>query len=374
MFTENNETYRLSIIDKFTGTSSSLRLHDSVGLIEVDDISSVGESIFFTARLSSTKIKSLFRYDILAENLVQFPSVYIGGNPNYLGLSVDHLVSGDSIYFVTNGHFGSEIWMAHTQDDDLEIVYAGGSGLPDWNHRPNYLHINDGSLYFTTIAPFPADIRYFWKVDLANYKIETFDYFTNDSIYTTGQGFVVSDNKLFFNGYRADVGSELFYINLLTNKTQIVEDVTEGGLSSNTTPIIRVRDNLFTMSYSDILGRELGTVSISEEPSFQWLTLTGQIPGSSSPNVLTPTSDNLFFIANNVINGTQLWNTDLSTESTNLTQLRSTSIIGSSFRDLTNVNGYLYFKYKNSSNGKYTLGRVSPKGVIKESAYPLVYP
>ena len=360
--------YEMTLVDKISHNPISLPIPDSVELISVSNLISAGEHVYFIAKQSNSREKSLYRYDIDHGRLHHYPS--ISKREGYIDPSFEHIIKGDSIIFIADGYNNEEIWMANPQSDSLTRICDIGAS--SWHGMRN-LCTDSTSLFFTTGREYPENRVNFWKVNFNTLQLDTLNPFSQDSIHISNRRFDVIGNRLYFTGYRDDVGTEMFYYDLETNRSTLVEDVSPDKLNSQLSIIAVVGNYIFTSSYDQIYGNELGLVENLFSPTFTRLTTTGQIPGNATPRYLTVSGDNLYFSADNIINGTQLFSTSLRTESTQPIGLQTEHIYGYYPSYFTPVNGAMYFKYYLYTSSTYVIGRITDKGELTTVSMPNAY-
>jgi len=156
------------------------------------------------------------------------------------------------------------------------------------------------------------------------------------------------DTLIFFRAYEPDNGAELWSYCPNSGTVRLVKDINPGpNNSSFPDQLIAYKDRLFFSANDGEHGTELwvsdgteaGTVmlkNISEEP--------GDVAYHSNPAKFFPTEDLLFFVANDWIHGTELWQTDGTEQGTRMTaDIWARSNESSDPGDFAQIGDYLVF-------------------------------
>ncbi|MBD1862415.1 MULTISPECIES: cadherin-like domain-containing protein, partial [Trichocoleus] len=257
----------------------------------------------------------------------------------------------------------------------LEIEAGTGSSSPY-----NLTNVN-GTLYFS--ATNSANGSELWKIDPATSNPVRLEIEAGPgSSYPSSLTNV--DGTLYFRAYNSTNGYELWKIDSSTGSPVLVSDIYpgtssyydyySGGYSPNSSypsSLTNVDGTLYFRAYNSTNGYELWKIDSSTgspvlvsdiypgTSSYYDYYSGGYSPNSSDPSSLTNVNGTLYFRAYNSTNGSELWKIDPATGSP--VRLEIEVGTGSSSPDnLTNVNGTLYFVATNSSNGR-ELWKINPQ-------------
>ncbi len=175
-------------------------------------------------------------------------------------------------------------------------------------------------------------------------------------IFSFQENLPIVGEYMFFSARDPENGYELWKTDGTAVGTQLVNDIhpTDNSLYSFSQGRYLVWGNeLFFIANDGVNGNELWKTDGSEEGTLPVADINPF--GSSSPNKLTLINDQLFFTANDGTSGTELWKTDGTTGGTSLVKdifpggpedggLRSTSLIA--------FGGKLYFSGEDGENGR----------------------
>ena len=166
---------------------------------------------------------------------------------------------------------------------------------------------------------------------------------------------------LFFTAYRGDKGIELCRSNGTPAGTALVKDIFSGYSSSWPSNLTNVNGTLFFTANDGTSGVELwksdgtaaGTVMVKDIfPGASSGYYGGSHPHSSNPRNLTNVNGTLFFTADDGANGVELWKSDGTAAGTVLVKDIVADGDSSSPAGLTNVNGTLFFAADDGTYGR----------------------
>ncbi|MEQ1905762.1 MAG: ELWxxDGT repeat protein [Pirellulaceae bacterium] len=243
--------------------------------------------------------------------------------------------SGDRELYRSNGAFATRF--------DLNV------GLGS-SHPQNLTNVN-GDLYFT--AETPSNGRELWKYDgTTGFTFRVRDIWGGVDG-STPLNLTNYNGRLFFSAYTPTHGRELWTTDGTNAGTVILKNINTAEQSSDPAWLTVSRNTLYFAATSVLGGRELfksdgtatGTVLVKNINE----TVSPTI-GSSNPSELIDVDGQLFFAANDGINGIELWRSNGSSAGT--TMVSNINPTGSSNpANLTNVRGNLFFRATTSASG-----------------------
>lgn len=162
-------------------------------------------------------------------------------------------------------------------------------------------------------------------------------------------------NKIYFSaddGYR---GRELWVFDGITNEARIVKDINTGNnssISNSFSPsyFITSGENLFFTANDGINGLELYFSDGSENGTFLLKDINSGFNSSNIENLYVH-NDILYFSANDNIHGHELWRSDGTTSGTYMIKDINTGNANSSPTTFFTYNNLLFFRANNGSNG-----------------------
>ncbi|NCQ75846.1 MAG: hypothetical protein GPI98_20145, partial [Microcystis aeruginosa W13-13] len=155
------------------------------------------------------------------------------------------------------------------------------------------------------------------------------------------------NGTLYFQGYSAASGYELYRINNTTGNAVLVDVVTGSG-SSSPQNFTNVNGTVFFTATNSTNGTELWKLDTSGNPVLVKDIRTGS--NSSSPSSLFAVGNALYFTADDGVNGRELWRSDGTAQGTVPLEI----YIGSSTPNVSNLidlGGVLYFTANNPTYG-----------------------
>ncbi len=267
----------------------------------------------------------------------------VSANPN------GSVVVGTTQYFVaTTPTSGTELWKTDGTLAGTVLVRDLTPGAGSSN--PTFLTNVNGTLYFT------ADIgsgRELWKsngtsagtVLAAN---------LNGGYSSNPQNFVNVGSTLYFTAFDNTNGRELWKSSGTAATTSLVSDINPGG-SSYPSQLLAIGSTVYFTADNGTNGVELwktngtaaGTVLVND-------ILPDGV--SSYPSELTAVGTTLYFKARGATSGVELWKSNGTLAGTVIVKNIVPDTYGGSYpRQLTNVNGVLYFSAMEFPNGPYEL-------------------
>jgi ELWxxDGT repeat protein len=322
-----------------TGSSSSFP----------SNFTNINGTVYFQAN-DGTNGYELWKSDGTDAGTVMVKNIQTGfGSSN----PVDLTNINGTLYFQANdGTNGTELWKSDGTDAGTVMVKdikLGGGGSD-----PVYLTNVNGTLYFR--ADDGTNGTELWKSDGTDAgTVMVVDIRTGSS-----SSFPASltnvNGTLYFRADNGTNGQELWKSDGTNAGTVMIKDINTGAQSSNQEQFINVNGTLYFRALNGTDGVELwksdgtadGTVMVKD-------INTGA--GSSYPEHFTNTNGTLYFSADNGTNGRELWKSNGTANGTVMVKdinsgggwsIASFSAIPLPF---TNVNGTLYFRADNGTNG-----------------------
>lgn len=303
-----------------------------------------------------------------------------------------------TLYFQANdGTNGVELWRVNAagKAELVEDAVGGGGIRPGAaSATPRVLTNVNGTLYFRANDGTNGDEV--WRINASGQAEMVEDSApgggicpgASDSIFSFQTPFLININgTAYFNANDGTNGLELWRINA-SGRAELVEDAVPGGGINSTfgdsTPVFptNVNGTLYFQATTGISDKELWRINVSGRAELVEDSVPGGgiRPGSSgsNPTDLTNVSGTLYFKADDGTNGYELWRINPS----GMAELVEDAVAGGGIRPgagssvstnpyLTNVNGRLYFRADDGTNGA-ELWRINASGIAElvEDAVP----
>jgi ELWxxDGT repeat protein len=271
--------------------------------------------------------------------------------------SPGNFVSGGDLYFTANdGTTGLELWKSYGPTAGTALVqdiFTGTNGASPYS----LINVN-GTLYFGAAdATNGAEL---WKSNgLAGGTSLVKD--INPGVAPSGLNNLTSVFSIFyFTATDGTNGEELWKSDGTTAGTVLVKDIRTGPLGSAPKNLTNVNGTLYFTANNGLTGEELwksngtsaGTVLVKDLWTGTYVDpIQGTVPYSSSPSNLINVNGTLYFRGGDPTNGYELWKSDGTTAGTVLVKDINPGVAGASPRYLTNINGMLYFAADDGING-----------------------
>ncbi|MBL8811835.1 MAG: hypothetical protein JNM43_16830, partial [Planctomycetaceae bacterium] len=368
-------------------------------------LTAAGSTLYFTANDGVTGIE-LWKSNGTEAGTVRIPhsgtSTANGGTSDFTPQELTNV--GGTLYFTANtSENGREIWKSDGTEAGTNIyqeLYTGaGHGSPEQLTNVN------GALVFSAFSGSGDGTgRELWRFDLVANTSSVSDIFRG-TVNSSPRNFMQAGNNVFFTASNGVNGEELWKSNLNGTGAVMVKDIRIGNLPSQISGMTNVNGTLFFSAHGNTStgglggvqlwksdGTEAGTVMVSETIAQQgdsfpsgltnlngklifsatgadghelWTTdgtaagtirLKDIAPGSgsglaSASSRFVVNGTNAYFIANDGVNGQELWKTDGTAAGTVLVRDIRTGVGSSNPSQLVNVNGLMYFLADDGING-----------------------
>ena len=162
-------------------------------------------------------------------------------------------------------------------------------------------------------------------------------------------------NKIYFSADDSYRGRELWVYDGITNQTRFIKDINTGNNSSisstsSLSNFITIGDNLFFTANDGVNGEELWKSDGTESGTFLINDINSGFASSNIRSFYT-LNNILFFVANDGINGEELWRSDGSTSGTYMLKDINVGNANSSPNNFFIYNNLLFFSANNGANG-----------------------
>ncbi|MBE9092297.1 hypothetical protein IQ232_22035, partial [Microcystis aeruginosa LEGE 11464] len=251
---------------------------------------------------------------------------------------------GNTLFFTArDGLNGQELWKSNGTAAGTVLVKDISPG--SFSSFPQNLTALGNTLFFT------AGQRELWKSDgtaAGTVLVKDLPYSSSPSNLTA------MGNTLFFTARDGVNGYELWKSDGTAAGTVLVKDIRPGSYSSNPSNLTAVGNTLYFTADDGVNGTELwksdgtaaGTVLVKDIlPGSPWFAFW------SSPRNLTAVGSTLYFIADDDVNGFELWKSDGTAAGTVLVKDINPSSFGVIPGDLTAVGNTLFFYADDNVNG-----------------------
>jgi uncharacterized delta-60 repeat protein len=277
---------------------------------------------------------------------------------------------GSTLYFSAFDGTGRELWKLDKTPEYSKLQLFKIDPLIGSNVA-NLTNIN-GKLFFTAESLSTGTEVWMLDTTIANSKPQLFDINPTSRAGSNPSGLTNINGKLYFSADDGSRGNELWRIDpsIANSKPQLFDLNILGGLSgltnnagSNPRNLTNINGTLYFSAENLTVGRELWKL----DPTSSAPTPIDVNPGlnSSDPVGITDVNGTLYFQAFDNKNGAELWSFDSKTPGS-ITQLVQDLYPGynsSSLSDLKNVNGTLYFSafdVTSISQRRWTLDTTNP--------------
>lgn len=338
------------------GTQMVIDLTPGTASTSISQMASYNNQLYFSARDGNGT--ELWKSDGTAAGTVMVRDINPGSGDSY---PTRFLVFNGYLYFTAyEPTTGSELWRTGGDESNTTLVSDIRTGTAA--SSVSNLTLFNGALYF--VADDGVTGSELWKVDSSNTVTRVSD--LNPGVNSASiQAMAVYNGALYFSGTDGTTGVELWRNE--SNDTQtLVHDLNPGTNGTNPRNFYVVGGVLY-FTATLFRGSELFFTTGS------YATEVDINPGtpSSGPSNLTEYNDKLYFVANDGVNGRELWESNGSTAGTVMVSDIIAGSSGSFLGELTVANNLLFFRADDAVVGS-ELRRVDSNGVVSlvKDIYP----
>lgn len=301
----------------------------------------VGDIVFFTHRDTDQR-RELWKTDGTEAGTVMLRDFQQGWP--FRSIS-DLTASNGLLFFVADDSVhGKELWKSDGTASGTVMVRDIFPGIRSGQVK-NLADVN-GTLFFS--ASNGVDGEELWKSDGTEAGTVMVRNINPGSQWSSPRDLANIGGALFFVANNGVAGFELWKSNGTSSGTMMVRDIWSGntdGLMNGYDPeFTDVNGTLFFVANNGLNGRELWRSNGTSSGTVMVRDIRPDVYGyDDAPRSLTNVNGTLFFTANDTVNGPELWKTDGTTAGTVMVRDIRTGSLGSLPRSLVNVNGTLFF-------------------------------
>lgn len=316
-----------------------------------------GQGLYFTAKTADSGMELWFT-EGTADTTRPVSDIYPGpesSDPGHLTAFIDHDPDTPDVMLFTAMHprWGRELWQTDGTEDGTQMVedLVPGAG----SSEPYKILASHRTVYMN--ARTPATGVELWVVDphrdLPRFRLQA-DIFPGIESSFPYSFCLDSDGALYFSASNEESGEELWYSRGIGDETYRVTDLMPGSGIADPYYTVYIRDTVVFAATHPVYGRELWCLSNPEIPPLTPLAdiyTDASINPSSSPDELTPLEDCFLFVADDLVNGRELWRSDGSQQGTALLADIYPGRIGSNPEQLARVGTTVYFAAESPDYG-----------------------
>ena len=272
------------------------------------------------------------------------------GSSSAMDNSESAALDGYLYFTATDGDSGYELW--RTNGEVTELVKEIRSGAD--GSYPDHFTALGGYLYFR--ANDGTSGNELWRTDgteAGTTRVKDINSSAGGS--SDPYGFTALSGYLYFRANDGTSGNELWRTDGTEAGTTRVKDInSSAGGSSNPGGFTAFNGHLYFQAYDSTNGFELWRTDGTEAGTTRVKDINTSESGGSSPYGFTALSGYLYFQAYDSTNGFELWRTDGTEGGTTRVMdinLASSGADGSYPDHFTALNGYLYFRADDGTNG-----------------------
>jgi len=264
------------------------------------------------------------------------------------------LAAGDSVH-------GRELWVTNGTTDGTQFIFDIDTEI-NWDGATFSSNPSGAILFKNDIYLFAETYAEGCEVRKVNRSLNTVTLLkdiypgrNNEDLPNngaTGGGFLEFENALYFGATDA-LGGGLWKTNGKTAGTVLVKRICLSGpndCSAISGKPFKLRNNIFFSANDGVNGEELWISDGTEAGTYLFMDLNPF--GSSSPNLLMTYKGNLFFTATTPTEGNELWKTDGTVQGTVLFKDINPGLASSSPGPFIEAKGKLYFAAETANYGR----------------------
>ena len=323
---------------------STQRLMDSEGMEVTEPVNlfEFNGQLFFAAEFPGAGIE-LGRYDPVMNKIDLVADINLDGDsyPNFF-----NEVDGKLWFAANDGQSDSRLWRYDPSTGMVEnILYDSPGGVFP---SISFLYFFDGTFFFQGYTQSTGDELF--AIDVATNTLLDIPEIYPGIAGSSPFGFTALDDKLFFSARTVSEGRELRVYDPTTNLVSLVEDINTDG-NANPGDIMILDNKLyFTASITDPERR-----LFSYDPATSMLTNEGTVDNGEGPNYLSPlivADGSLFLSGLTLAYGQELFQFTPGGSEITLAADINTNTIGSDPYEFTEYNGRLYFGANEVNSGQ----------------------
>lgn len=296
-------------------------------------------------------------------NTVDYNGEKLGSDPEY------YYVMGDCVYFrADDGIHGIELWRTDGTEEGTEMVadvYPDGMG--GLSIDPNFREYKN-ELYFCARSSLAVGYE-LWKTNgTPEGTILVKDINTTEQYSSFPKDLVVYNDQLYFVAEYPENHTNIFVTDGTTEGTQLFFDINPGN--SGQTGELTVCNNLiFFKGYTADLGLELYRTNGFSEGTFMLKNISTEGDGVNHSEEMISYNNELYFKGSSIEYGDELWKSDGSSDGTvqvkDINPEYGSYALSSSPIDFEVFDGKLFFRaYDSDNNNNLWLSDGTEEGTI----------
>ena len=331
----------LFVHDPATQTTERLSDANNDELREPGQMIEFGNQLFYSAEFPGVG-RELGRYNPTDNVFELVANIHPSDNSN----PSDFVIGGGNLYFAaSDGQSNSQLWRYVPLTDTVEnVIYQSPNQVFP---SIRFLYYHDGKCYFQGYTQATGDELF--AIDLGSNTLLSIPEVYPGIASSSPAGFVALGGKLYFSARTASSGRELHVYDPVSNQVSQVFDFWVGGNGNPGDIFVSGNKLYFTASVNEN-ERKL----YSLQPGQATPTVEASLPNGSDPNFLSTAAiagGRLFLTCNLLATGTELYSFPLSGGNITLAADINQTTIGSNPYGFTPFAGKLYFAANEINSG-----------------------